>query len=531
MARSSKIIIAKNIKLDKEYKEVLNYSEQDMLTLVNSNKVAESNTYSFIRDKGTIMVNFSYSDCLKCNYMAFQNTDYESKWFFAFINDVKYINNSTTEIEYTIDSWSTWYSKLTVTSSFVIREHVSDDTVGLHTLPENVETGEYIINNFGNIDTETDGLTSTYICMGVSWSPDNIPNYSGNRYYGGVYSGLFYYVFSDAESCSKMCKAYDDLGKADGIFTIFLVPRALVDVTQWYTFNLGNQSSIVAGFPNSSTFSTTVVSNFEITSPTTLNGYTPKNNKLKCYPFNYLYVTNNAGADVTYNYEDFINNTAVFNVDGVLTTGCSIKLHPANYKKISTQQNYPKMLQSYGIPAGKYPTCSWNSDPYTNWLTQNAVNVGLGVESGIVNSVGSIASGNPLGLASSVIGIAQSVNEVFKHQLIPTQAKGNINSGDVIYGMRMNVFSYYKMSVKQEYARVIDEYFTRYGYKINQNKIPNITGRRYFNYIQIASSDTLGYGEIPQRFMDEINRIAREGVTIWHDHEYLGDYTLNNSII
>ena len=92
-------------------------------------------------------------------------------------------------------------------------------------------------------------------------------------------------------------------------------------------------------------------------------------------------------------------------------------------------------------------------------------------------------------------------------------------------------FTYYKMSVKQEYARVIDEYFTRYGYKVNQNKVPNITGRRYFNYIQIASSDTLGYGEIPQRFMDDINKIAREGVTIWHDHDYLGDYTLNNSII
>ena len=282
MARSSKIIIAKNIKLDKEYKEVLNYSEQDMLTLVNSNKVAESSSYSFIRDKGTIMVNFSYSDCLKCNYMAFQNTDYESKWFFAFINDVKYINNGTTEIEYTVDSWSTWYSKLNVSSAFVIREHVSDDTVGLHTLPESLETGEYIINSLGNIDDEDYSMINCLIVMGVSWTPDNIPNYSGDRKYGGVYSGLYYYAFSDATSCSKMCKAYDDLAKADAIFTIFLAPRSLIDVTQWYTFNLGNQEDIVAGFPNSSVYSTSMVSNFQLSSPTTLNGYTPKNNKLKC---------------------------------------------------------------------------------------------------------------------------------------------------------------------------------------------------------------------------------------------------------
>ena len=76
MARNGKIIIAKDIKLDKRYKEVLNFSESDMLNLVNTNKVADATNYSFIREKGVISVNFSYSDCLKCNYMAFQNTDY-----------------------------------------------------------------------------------------------------------------------------------------------------------------------------------------------------------------------------------------------------------------------------------------------------------------------------------------------------------------------------------------------------------------------------------------------------------------------
>lgn len=529
MARTSKIIIAKNIRVDKEHKEVLNYTEQQMLSLVESNQVASALDYSFIRDKGTISTNFTYNQALQSNYMAFQNKDYSNKWFFAFIDDVKYVNDGVTEISYTIDSWATWFDKVNIGRSFVIREHVNDDSVGLHTLPEDLETGEYIINSLGRIDDE-DELTNTLICMGVSWTPDNIPNYTDSREYGGTYSGLSYYLFSDSASCSKMCKAYDDLAKADAIYTIFLVPISLCENLNWYTFNLGNQSDIVASFPASSTFSNTIISNKEITSPTTLNGYSPKNNKLKCYPFNYLYISNNNGIDVTYNYEDFVNNTPKFNVDGVITTGASIRLYPINYKKFNAE-NYAKMESPFGISGGKYPTCSWNSDPYTNWLTQNAVNISLSVAQQAISTGASILTGNILGAASGSIGIAQSINQVFVHSLIPEQAKGNINTGDVIRGMRLNSFTYYKMSVKEEYARIIDDYFTRYGYKINRLKVPNITGRRYWNYIQISNEDTLGSGEVPQSFMDEINNIARKGTTIWHNHNDIGNYSLNNTII
>ena len=531
MARNSKIIIAKNIRLDKEYKEVLNYSENDMLTLVNTNKVDSADQYNFIKDDGVISTHFDYADALKCNYMAFQNPNYANKWFFAFIDDVKYINDGTTQIFFTIDFWSTWFSSLTVGTSFVIREHVNNDSVGANTLPENFETGEYIINALGSIDDNDDGLKNTFICMGVSWAPENIPVGRDNRQFGGVYSGLNYFIFSTPSDCSLMIKAYDDLAKADAIYTIFLIPRALVNGITWYTFNLGNQENIVASFPPNSTFSNVLVSGVEIESPTKLNGYTPKNNKLFCYPFNYLYITNNNGADVIYNYEDFVNNTPKFTVDGVLTTGCSIKLHPNNYKKISTFVNHPKMESCFGIVGGKYPTCSWDSDPYTNWLTQNAINIPIQITAGLSTATFSAISGNVGGTIGGALSIGSSISSIYEHSLVPLQAKGNISAGDVTQGMRMNTFSYYKMSIKEEYARCIDDYFTRFGYKVNRNKIPNITGRRYWNYIQIANEDNLGFGEIPSNYLDEINKIARRGVTIWHSHDNIGNYSLNNTIL
>ena len=86
-------------------------------------------------------------------------------------------------------------------------------------------------------------------------------------------------------------------------------------------------------------------------------------------------------------------------------------------------------------------------------------------------------------------------------------------------------------SVRKEYAEQIDDYFSRYGYKVNEVKIPNIYGRKNFNFIEIGKDDCIGYGNIPSKYMEKINNICRQGVTIWHNHENLGNYNVNNPII
>lgn len=94
--------------------------------------------------------------------------------------------------------------------------------------------------------------------------------------------------------------------------------------------------------------------------------------------------------------------------------------------------------------------------------------------------------------------------------------------------MDENCFHIFRMSIKREYAERIDKFFTKYGYKVNQLKIPNITGRTYFNYVQIAGDETIGYASIPAKYFEKINNAFRNGVTIWHNHANLGDYTVNN---
>ena len=82
----------------------------------------------------------------------------------------------------------------------------------------------------------------------------------------------------------------------------------------------------------------------------------------------------------------------------------------------------------------------------------------------------------------------------------------------------------------REIAENIDAYFTRFGYKVNSLKLPNQTGRRYFNYVEIGKSEIIGYPNskgCPAEAMEIINNIYRNGVTLWHDHERIGNFTEN----
>ena len=87
------------------------------------------------------------------------------------------------------------------------------------------------------------------------------------------------------------------------------------------------------------------------------------------------------------------------------------------------------------------------------------------------------------------------------------------------------------MRIKTEYLKEIDDYFTRFGYKVVRVKTPNITGRSAFNYIEIASGERFAYGEVPTEALNEINAAAQAGVTIWHNHVNIGNYEISNTIV
>lgn len=139
-----------------------------------------------------------------------------------------------------------------------------------------------------------------------------------------------------------------------------------------------------------------------------------------------------------------------------------------------------------------------------------------------------LATGNPVITGSSLSKGADLMIKGIEASMAPPQNHGNTNNGDIMLSMSENCFHIFRMSIKNEYARRIDKFFTKYGYRVNELKVPNITGRPIFNYIQIASDENIGFGSIPSKYLDVINKACRNGVTIWHNHENIGNYNLNN---
>ena len=205
------------------------------------------------------------------------------------------------------------------------------------------------------------------------------------------------------------------------------------------------------------------------------------------------------------------------------------------------------------LPLGKYPTCSWSSDAFTNWLTQNSVNIltqianipiqnVMGTLNNGISTAGQAMSGNAMGaIANGVTGtlnnsintanqVAGLIGQFYQASLLPNISGGNC-VGDVMWSADKNGFMYREMRVKTEYLQIIDDYFTRFGYKINRLKVPNITGRTYWNYVEIAPNEEIGEGDVPANYMEIINNACQKGVTIWHNHANIGNYNLNNTIV
>ena len=482
--------------------------------------------------------NPKFEDLLQYNYCMYKNDSYENKWFYAYVTDVKYVNDGMTEITIETDVFQTWQFDIQYMNSFIEREHVASDGIGEHTIPEGLETGEYICNAVGNLASN---MKNCYVCAMTTEIPDGISANTFHPRYGGVFCGGCLIVFQDWQSACNFTRGADEVNKPEAITAMFMVPQSLVgtlgswELCKWKdnTSNpIHNFSCQIVPYTDSET----LLANTSISLQTTLNGYAPKNNKLLTFPYNYFYVSNTTGADVEFRYEDFVNNAPSFKTLGTLTPGCSIRSVPINYKKLSdTGTSYNHF--NCGIPGPKYPMCSWINDPFTNWLTEQSVNNSLGFFGGIAGvgvgaalAISGVGTAAGVGLIGGGIGsIINTMKGYYEHSQIPPQTKGNTNTGDVAFASGSFEQPYYKMSIRYEYAKMIDDYFSMYGYKVNRLATPNIHKRSKWDFIKCI--DVNLEGNIPELDLAKIRDLFNNGCTFWHTTTNFLDYSQTNSIL
>ena len=489
----------------------------------------EDNTYQ--RKDGFIRYPGQFDTLLGYNYCMYQNEAFSNKWFYAYITDIKMLNNDVSAVYIKTDVFQTWQFDIVYKDSFVEREHVFDDTIGKNLVPENVELGDYVCNSH-TLDTNINDLSNdlTYVVSSAAnlWIIDAVTDKYINAtptYYNGIMSGCQYFKFDTASSLQSKLQDVSSRGQIDAINGLFIAPKTLATTTGASPSQI-DETNIPVTYLNG------------ISKQLVLNTYSPKNKKLLTYPYNYLLVSNNNGNASIYKYEEFSTTECQFKVDMCLTPGCSIRMIPKNYKGVTDNDEE-------GINLGKYPICSYPVDMYTNWLTQNSVNIpGIGKVSGddlnlfsnvfgsTIGALGGATAGNYVAsatyLASGFTGISNALIQKRQHELIPPESRGNLNAGDVVTASSKNTFHFYAMSIKKEFAQIIDDYFDMFGYQVNALKVPNLTSRPYWNFVKTIGCNLLG--NIPQADLQELKNMFDSGVTLWHTTTYFLDYSKNNAV-
>lgn len=474
-------------------------------------------------------VQATYQEAQTWSYLFLQQS---GKYYFYFINAIEYVSDECVQLTLELDLLQTYMFDFTFLPSFIERQHVTSDEIGEHTVDEGLETGEYIDTlsvDFSDISELVVLVMSTAKLTTTIQDPNDpeevvYPDIRSSRYHN-IFGGMGIYAFEikDYKAVGDLFIAHPEL--TESIVNMWMYPKALIKLATGSTWDDGYVFKEIDD--TQKVFQSFATRN-------NIDGYVPKNNKVLCYPYNFLYVTNNAGNTGIYRFERFEGDTCEFTVTGALSPDGAVKMYPEKYNGI--ESNYDA-----GITLSGFPTCAWGQDAYKIWLAQNqnSQNLslalsGASIAGGVATSVISVMTGNPLGavgglasLAGGASKIAQTLAMRSDKQIQPPQSKGTYSAHVNVVNSKQT-FSFVYKSVNREHAQIIDDYFTMYGYKVNRVATPNIKTRKGYTYVK-----TIGC-HISANFCNEdiakIESIFDNGVTYWVKGDQVGDYTVDNTL-
>ena len=583
---NSKIYIGR-VPFDASYRHTMtfaNASAQQAYFASVCTTALNKTDYTYVRMNNAIRVPFNAESLYTYNYVMYQNANYGSKWFYAFIIAINYVNENMTELVLQLDVMQTWYFDYTLEKCFVEREHVNDDTIGAHLNPEPAMELEYKYQGFTK-----EIYTPKYVVFLANGYPhynntlldpdycDSCEPYSGHVYYGQYSAAkVFMYDLDEADSLAAMQRdldAWNKCGGGESIVDAFTIPAVAITATDKQTV-----SALVGGDYYTMNNVYTLKQNYnapvhgsDIARPTQIDGYTPHNNKLFTYPYCFIEVGDFAGRKQDYRWEFFTlvssggSDWAKFEVKIPGISDGIAYVTPKNYNGIADGSNtLGDAFTSEPFTFSYGNKISWIYSVYQNWAAQNKITNELAVVGGVAAmAVGAFAGapaaagllgagmlGSALlnettgmnkaqtqqsanvraggaGIAGGAMTVAGVAANYEKMKRIPNQAKGNV-SGNSRLQCDYNGFYQAKVVIRQEFAKIVDGFFDMYGYQVDSVKVPNRTGRTYWNYVKCNNS--CHRGNVPASDMALINEIYNKGITFWHTSD-VGNYSLTNAIV
>lgn len=511
------IKILKNVPLDTSFDHTIYFANATAQSTYFASKTKYNltdQTYQRVR-RGWARVSINAENLYDCNYMMFQNTSFGSKWFYAFITSVEYINNTVSEIQFELDPMQSWFFDYEREYCFVERNHTTTDGIGEHIEPEPVEVGEYVFNgNYNPIKI----MNEYYVLIAVV---DVNGTTVDGHFYDNIYGGatIYYYDSNDEQGINSKLASY--IRRPDAVVAMYVVPKILINTPPSQAVVPNLLGTVTSNIIN------TITNIPAIGTTDTLDGYTPKNNKMYTYPYNFYHVDASGNGELNIRYEFCENLKPVFQIRGNVTQPVQVLLQPCNYKRNWSSQPLlqydPIMTESLTLTG--FPMCSWNTDAFKAWVAQNCVPMGatglMALETGI------LATNPAIGTLAGVGYLTSMLSQGYKASIKADISKGNYDNANVKVSFNQQQFYGGRVSVNRVYARMIDDFFNRYGYAIKINAIPNINARPHWTYVKTV--DCTIKGSIPADDMKAICKIYDKGITFWRNASEVGDYSLDNS--
>lgn len=507
-----------------------------------SNLTYQRNTRNVVR-VGMSMGNSGANSALRANYLIFNNTAFEGKNIYAFVDQIDYVNNNTIDITFTIDAMQTFMFDFTLRECYVEREHSVTDAAGDNVVPEEFGALPTVINSSDeHFMFVTTTMNTKYDCVIYYIANNGVDPVDGSplpanyrvagRFANNVYVGASADIQPAGTAASGIDVAINDIKHRGGeIVNVQMIPHSIISATDGGTGIIDTRD---------------IAMNVYINSDAT--GYTPRNKKLLTYPFNYIIVSNNSGEDHQYRWEWFHSNdgqghrVAKFRMYGGYQPSPEAALVPMYYK--NTSINYAEM-----ITYTNFPSSAWSEDSYLNWRIRNSNSLAADVVSNRVGTISSMVSsalagaaiGSAAGAAGTIAGAGvglmaplitggihqQQLEGKYKDAIATPDKMGGSASASVVNEcIGCTGFIVYRMNIPIETAKRIDDYFTMYGYATQRVKTPNISSRPRFNYVKTQGCTI--YGDIPAEFAKEIQERFNSGVRFWKPTATVGDYDSPN---
>ena len=593
MARNTSFKFYSNINLSPRTNDTFSWaSASEQRTFFSQHQVAAaSNCYYQRADVNKVKVQIPYSTLYRCDYLSFINPDYENKTFYAFVTNVTYIDDTTTEVDYIIDHIQTWYFEMNFHACMVERQHSNRDTWGDNLLQESFDCGSLVTNYINDSFIDTDMLVIVHATFDiVHWlstsSHDKLAPSTFNKQ--GIYDQLsqaaFYSTKSGGSSMAGTGSAlqifinsvFDGVGGVtlDDIVDIYCYPSVGVKLDSGETV-IGASSSLPTDFQKvfnvggAYMTGTQYGQDYSLPSvPSSLNGYTPKNNKMFQYPYCLVHISNNDGSAIDLQYERFHlpsgtdpHSTTAFKVK-VQGTSCGeakLRLSPLQYMGIIDSQ---QVDFEHALDSGSFPTCTMTGDAYMIYLAQNKNRIdnqynsvargnyktavgmlttggqntakgamGGSKESaiGAMVSTGAGAVGAVVNAGFDAYDFIQTQNAKYEDLKIAPGTSNGVSGVGLAFQNGKKTFTIQVKTLDAQHAKLIDDYYTMFGYPQRKIMVPMLRARTAFTFIKTVGC--IITGNIPEYAKSQIEAMFDAGIRLWSDQDNIGNYHVVNDPI